>query len=117
MIDFEIPADLAALRDEIRAFVVDKIVPYERDPRLTRHGPDEDLRTELVGLAREAGLLTFQAPRRFGGREPSHREQAVLFEAAGWSTLGPARSAKWHSAAAVVPSSSIRRHSWERMSM
>ena len=89
MIDFEIPDDLAALRDEIRAFVVDKIVPYERDPRLTRHGPDEDLRTELVGLARDAGLLTFQAPRRFGGREPSHREQAVLFEAAGWSTLGP----------------------------
>lgn len=89
MIDFEIPDDLAALRDEIRAFVVDKIVPYEHDSRLTRHGPDEDLRTELVGLARDAGLLTFQAPRRFGGREPSHREQAVLFEAAGWSTLGP----------------------------
>ncbi|TGD89752.1 acyl-CoA dehydrogenase [Mycolicibacterium sp. CH28] len=89
MIDFEIPSDLAALRDEVRAFVVDKIVPYERDPRLTRHGPNEELRTELVGLARDAGLLTFQAPRKFGGREPSHREQAVLFEAAGWSTLGP----------------------------
>jgi acyl-CoA dehydrogenase len=43
----------------------------------------------LVELARDAGLLTFQAPKRFGGREPSHREQAVLFEAAGWSTLGP----------------------------
>ncbi|BBX05455.1 acyl-CoA dehydrogenase family protein [Mycolicibacterium aichiense] len=89
MIDFEIPDDLAALRDEIRAFVVEKIVPYERDPRVTRHGPNEELRTELVGLARDAGLLTFQAPHRFGGREPSHREQAVLFEAAGWSTLGP----------------------------
>lgn len=89
MIDFEIPAELAALRDEIRAFVVEKIVPYETDPRVTRHGPDDDLRAELVGLARKAGLLTFQAPRRFGGREPSHREQAVLFEAAGWSTLGP----------------------------
>lgn len=89
MIDFEIPDDLAALRDEIRAFVVEKIVPYERDPRVTRHGPNEDLRTELVGLARDAGLLTFQAPHRFGGREPSHCEQAVLFEAAGWSTLGP----------------------------
>ncbi|WP_167096808.1 acyl-CoA dehydrogenase family protein [Mycobacterium sp. DL592] len=89
MIDFEIPADVAALRDEVRAFVIDKIVPFERDPRLTRHGPNEELRTELVKLAREAGLLTFQAPRRFGGREPSHRDQAVLFEAAGWSTLGP----------------------------
>ena len=60
-----------------------------RDPRLTRHGPNEELRTELVDLARDAGLLTFQAQRRFGGREPSHVEQAVLFEAAGWSTLGP----------------------------
>ena len=89
MIDFEIPADVASQRDEIRAFVAEQIVPFERDPRLTRHGPNEDLRTELVELARKAGLLTFQAPRRFGGREPSHCEQAVLYEAAGWSTLGP----------------------------
>lgn len=89
MIDFEIPDELAARRDQIRNFVVDKIVPYETDPRVTRHGPNEELRTELVGLAREAGLLTFQAPRALGGLEPSHVEQAVLFEAAGWSTLGP----------------------------
>ena len=89
MIDFEIPAEVAARRDRIRSFVEDSVIPYEKDPRLTRHGPNEELRTELVGLAREAGLLTFQAQRRFGGWEPSHREQAVLFEAAGWSTLGP----------------------------
>lgn len=89
MIDFEIPAEVAVRRDEIRAFVAERIVPFERDPRLTRHGPNEDLRTELVGLARDAGLLTFQAPRRFGGWEPSHCDQAVLYEAAGWSTLGP----------------------------
>jgi acyl-CoA dehydrogenase len=89
VIDFEIPADLAARRDEIRAFVAEQIVPFERDPRLTRHGPNEEMRTEMVELARKAGLLTVQAPRRFGGWEPTHREQAVLFEAAGWSTLGP----------------------------
>ncbi|MGV1088760.1 MAG: acyl-CoA dehydrogenase family protein, partial [Mycobacterium sp.] len=89
MIDFEIPEELAVRRDKIRSFVEERIVPYEKDPRLTRHGPNEDLRTELVGLAREAGLLSFQTPRRFGGWEPSHRDQAVLFEAAGWSTLGP----------------------------
>lgn len=89
MIDFEIPAEVAERRDRIRAFVAEQIVPFEKDPRLTRHGPNEDLRTEMVGLARDAGLLTFQAPRRFGGWEPTHTEQAVLFEAAGWSTLGP----------------------------
>jgi acyl-CoA dehydrogenase len=89
MIDFEIPADVAVRRDEIRAFVTDTIIPFERDPRLTRHGPNEELRTEMVELARDAGLLTFQAQRRFGGWEPSHCDQAVLFEAAGWSTLGP----------------------------
>lgn len=89
MIDFSIPAEVAALRDEIRAFVVEEIVPYETDPRLTQHGPNDDLRAELVERARNRGLLTFQADRRFGGRGPSHVDQAVLFEAAGWSTLGP----------------------------
>ena len=48
MIDFEVPAETAALRDEIQAFVAEKIVPFEKDPRITRHGPDEELRTELL---------------------------------------------------------------------
>lgn len=89
MIDFEIPHELAARAAAIRSFVEEKIVPYERDPRFTGHGPDDDLRAELVGLARDAGLLTFQAPTELGGTSPTHLEQAVLYEAAGWSTLGP----------------------------
>ena len=89
MIDFEIPAETAKLAERIRTFVDEKIVPFEKDPRLTVHGPTEELRNEMVALAREADLLTFQAPKRFGGLEPTHLEQAVLFEAAGWSTIGP----------------------------
>ncbi|MEV7289785.1 acyl-CoA dehydrogenase family protein [Streptomyces sp. NPDC093252] len=89
MIDFSVPAELAARRDRIRQWVDEEIVPYERDPRLTAHGPNDDLRQELVGKAREAGLLTIQAPREFGGWGLGHIEQAVLYEAAGWSTLGP----------------------------
>lgn len=89
MIDFEVPAETAALAERIRAFVADEVVPFEKDPRLTAHGPTEDLRRELVERARNAGLLTFQAPKGMGGLGPSHLEQAVLFEAAGWSTLGP----------------------------
>jgi acyl-CoA dehydrogenase len=89
MIDFEVPAALETLRDEVRSFVIDEIVPYERDPRLTVHGPNDELRTELVGRARKAGLLTPQAPREYGGRGFTHLEQALVYEAAGWSTLGP----------------------------
>ncbi|MFB7721080.1 acyl-CoA dehydrogenase family protein [Nocardia sp. NPDC056100] len=89
MIDFTIPAELAAERDRVRQFVIDKIVPYERDPRLTAHGPTDELRQELVELARAEKLLTVQAPVELGGRGLSHIEQAVIYEAAGWSTLGP----------------------------
>jgi acyl-CoA dehydrogenase len=89
MIDFEMPPALAALRDEVRSFVIEKVVPYERDARLTSHGPDDDLRAELVELARQAGLLTIQASPEYGGRGLTHIEQAVVYEAAGWSTLGP----------------------------
>ncbi|WP_039794729.1 acyl-CoA dehydrogenase family protein [Nocardia araoensis] len=89
MIDFAIPADLAAERDRVRRFVIDKIVPFERDPRLTAHGPTDELRQELVELARAEKLLTVQAPESLGGRGLTHIEQAVIYEAAGWSTLGP----------------------------
>lgn len=89
MINFSIPADLAAECDRIRRFVIDKIVPFERDPRLTAHGPNDELRQELVELARAEKLLTIQAPEALGGRGLTHVEQAVLYEAAGWSTLGP----------------------------
>lgn len=120
MIDFTVPDEWAAHAARIREFVAEQVVPFESDPRLTRHGPTDELRAELVGLARDAGLLTFQAPRRFGGREPSHREQAVLFEAAGWSTLGPvalncaapmrATCSCWRRS----PTTSRRRGSWSR---
>lgn len=89
MIDFEIPRDTADLRDKIRNFVAERVVPFERDPRRTRHGPNEEMRQELVELAREAGLLTFQLRNPIADRELTHVDQAVLFEAAGWSVLGP----------------------------
>ncbi|MGQ5700697.1 acyl-CoA dehydrogenase family protein [Sandaracinobacteroides sp. A072] len=89
MIDFSLTPDLAALAQRVRAFVTDEIIPYERDPRLTQHGPNDSLRQEMVEKARTAGLLTIQAPKRFGGMGLTHCEAAVVLEAAGWSTLGP----------------------------
>ena len=89
MIDFELPAELVGLRDRVEAFIAEKIVPYENDPRQTAHGAPESLRRELVGLARQAQLLSPHAPKQYGGLGLDHRGMAVVFEAAGWSTLGP----------------------------
>lgn len=88
MIDFEIPSGLAELRDRVRSFIREQIVPYENDPRQTMHGPEESLRRELVGLAKAEGLLSPHAPLAYGGMGLDHRGIAVVFEAAGWSTLG-----------------------------
>src|SRR5271156_2714007 len=89
MIDFELPAELLILRDRVVAFVTEKIVPFENDPRQTAHGVSEPLRQELIGLARDAGLLSPHAPKEYGGLGLDHRALAVVFEAARWSPLGP----------------------------
>jgi acyl-CoA dehydrogenase len=89
VIDFSVPQELTTLGERVRNFVIDAIIPYERDPRLTQHGPTDELRQELVELARKEGLLTPQASERFGGKGISHIEQSVIYEASGWSTLGP----------------------------
>ncbi len=87
--DFSIPADLAALRDRVAAFVRASIIPFETDPRWGSHGPTDALRRDLNAAAKSAGLLAINSPREFGGQGFSHREQAIIFEAAGYSMLGP----------------------------
>jgi acyl-CoA dehydrogenase len=88
VIDFELPPDVAALRDRVHAFVRDEVIPREPDDR-GAHGLDDGLRTELQAAARRAGLLTPQAPADEGGHGLDHRGQAVIFEQAGYSILGP----------------------------
>ncbi|WP_334120901.1 acyl-CoA dehydrogenase family protein [Limnobacter sp.] len=87
--DFSISPELQALQEEVRRFIAEQVIPLETDPRQTAHGPSEDLRNELVARARKAGLLTPHAPRELGGLGLSHIEKAVVFEEAGYSTLGP----------------------------
>jgi acyl-CoA dehydrogenase len=87
--DFSLPPELLALRERTRSFVAEQIIPLERDARQTSHGPSEELRRELVAMARSAGLLTPHASREFGGLGLSHLAKAVVFEESGYSTLGP----------------------------
>jgi len=84
---FELSPTQSELRDRVRAFVVDKVIPFEGDERRTSHGPTDELRDELIGLAREAGLLSGLPAIHSELR--SHVSRAVFFEAAGYSMLGP----------------------------
>lgn len=86
---FALPPDLLALRERVRAFVADEVIPLETDAGNTAHGPSEALRAELVARARRAGLLTPHASPEMGGLGLSHVAKAVVFEEAGYSTLGP----------------------------
>src|ERR1700756_3473352 len=87
--DFSLSDDLAELKQRTERFVREQIIPYENDARQTAHGPAEELRRELVGLSRRAGLLSPHVGREWGGLGLDHRVQAVVFEAAGYSPLGP----------------------------
>ncbi|NMG45272.1 acyl-CoA dehydrogenase [Aromatoleum toluvorans] len=87
--DFSLSPALQELQQRVRQFIADEVIPLEKDPRQTMHGPSEALRNELVARARAAGLLTPHASREMGGLGLSHVEKAVVFEEAGYSTLGP----------------------------
>ena len=87
--DFSIPDEIAELQERTERFVRDEMIPRERDERLTAHGPTEEFRRELVGLGRCAGLLSPHVGREWGGLGLDHRGKAVVFEAAGYSPLGP----------------------------
>lgn len=88
MIDFSLPPELLDLRERALAFVREKVVPLENDPRNEEHGVADSLRLELVASARSEGLLSPHAPREFGGLGLDYRGIAVIFEAACWSPLG-----------------------------
>lgn len=87
--DFSLSPELIELQSRTRRFIAEEIIPMENDPRQTAHGPSEALRAELVAKARSAGLLTPHASRELGGLGLSHIEKAIVFEEAGYSTLGP----------------------------
>ena len=71
----------------VEAFVREKIVPFERDPRCGTHGPSDELVQEMRGLARAAGVLT---PHILpDGGHLTHRETADVLRASGLSPLGP----------------------------
>jgi len=76
-----------AIAARIERFVRDVVIPYEKDPRATSHGPTDDLVVELRTLARAAGLMTPHIGA--DGSHLSQRATALVLQASGLSPLGP----------------------------
>ena len=87
--DFSLSVELLELQAKTRDFIAQEIIPMEKDSRITDHGPTEELRNELVAKAKKWGLLTPHASKEMGGMGLTHMQKAIVFEEAGYSTLGP----------------------------
>ncbi|MBV9819340.1 MAG: acyl-CoA dehydrogenase family protein [Solirubrobacterales bacterium] len=87
-IDFSLDDSVARTRDLVADFVRDVVIPAEgRDA--AEHGLDEGLRAELQDAARRAGVFAPHVAAEYGGLGLDVRGQAVVFEEAGYSLLGP----------------------------
>lgn len=89
-VDFTLDATLTALRDAVRGFINDVVIPAEKDVGNHDHGLPDGVRHRLQAAARDHGVFAPTAPAKYGGLALDHRTQAVVLEEAGRSLLGPA---------------------------
>jgi acyl-CoA dehydrogenase len=89
MPDIALPAgeDLAAFRERTRQFIERAVIPAESE--VAGGEPSEELRVRLQQQARDAGVFAPHVSAELGGAGLDHRGQSVIFEAAGYSLLGP----------------------------
>ncbi|ETR76709.1 acyl-CoA dehydrogenase [Afipia sp. P52-10] len=77
----------AEIASRVEAFVRETIIPYEKDPRRSSHGPTDALVMEMRAKARAAGVLT---PHILpDGDHLTQRETAHVLKKTGLSPLGP----------------------------
>jgi acyl-CoA dehydrogenase len=87
-IDFDTGPELRALADRTAGFVSNVVIAAEPRDR-GEHGLDGGLRAELQQAAKAAGLFAPHVDAELGGLGLDVRGQAVVFEEAGYSILGP----------------------------
>ena len=87
--DNSVPPEVEELAARTRAFIRDVVIPVEQQVAGVMHDAPDDLRRSLQKQASDAGLLAPHVPKEWGGCGLDVRGQAVVFEAAGYSLLGP----------------------------
>jgi acyl-CoA dehydrogenase len=86
--DFSIPDHLNQLRQRVRQFVDEVVIPLERLDDDERGFPVEQL-AELHRQAKAAGIFAPQLPQEYGGLGVETLGMCLLFEEAGRSPVGP----------------------------
>jgi acyl-CoA dehydrogenase len=88
--DFELPADIRILKDTIRRFVDQELIPIEME---SMDGPDlkPHVRQKLEAKTRELGLWLLEVPTELGGQDLSLLGIAVITEELARTVALPAR--------------------------
>ncbi|MER5176990.1 acyl-CoA dehydrogenase family protein [Streptomyces sp. NPDC002896] len=88
-IQFDVDPSVTRLAEATAEFVREVVVPAERECGGSVHDAPQALREALQKGARDAGVFAPHVPARWGGHGLDLRGQSVVFEAAGYSVLGP----------------------------
>jgi acyl-CoA dehydrogenase len=88
-IQFDPDPVVTRLTEKTTEFVREVVIPAERACGGSVHDAPESLRRTLQQGAREAGVFAPHVPGHWGGHGLDLRGQAAVFEAAGYSLLGP----------------------------
>lgn len=87
--DFDISPHTETLRQRVRSFVEDAVIPCEQDDLWSHPGRLDEVRRSLQAQARTAGIYLPHLPVDLGGLGLNWRDTAVILEEAGRSLLGP----------------------------
>lgn len=90
--DFNLPADIEAIRLRTRDFIASEVLPLEADR--ANYDAHENILPEILNRVREKaraeGLWAPQAPKERGGMGLPHVGWAAMYEEANYSIFGPA---------------------------
>jgi acyl-CoA dehydrogenase len=86
--DFALNAELASLREEIRAFLESRVFPKENDLIREDGAGEEGSLKALQQQARDAGLFVPHLPAEYGGRGLGILGMCTLFREMGRSPVG-----------------------------